>query len=111
MNNGQVHDEALEPNWQALLRVARELQRGVDALPVWSEQSGEAWAAFSRRLGKQEQDLADKLRRMPGCTIVRSQNGSATTLTLAGVEAKAQGGLAAACRRWITKVERSALTG
>jgi hypothetical protein len=110
MINERLPEDALEPNWPALLRVARELQRGVDALPVWSEQSGEGWAAFSRRLGKQEQGLGERLRRMPGCTIARSPNGSTTTLTLAGVEAKAQGGLAAACRNWIAKVQRAALS-
>ena len=109
MSDEHVHEGALEPNRRALLRVAQELQRGVDALPVWSEQSGEAWAAFSRRHGKQEQELAEKLRRMPGCAITRSSNGSTTTLTLAGVDARAQGGLAAACRGWIAKVQRAAL--
>lgn len=99
----------MEPNWPALLPVAQELRRWVDQLPVWSEASGETWQAFSRRLGKHEQDLAGKLRRMPGCTITRSPNGSTTTLILAGVEAKAQGGLAAACRTWFAKVLRGGL--
>ena len=109
MNDEHLHEGALEPNWPALVRVAHELQKWVDALPVWSESSGEAWQAFSRRLGKQEQELAERLRRMPGCTIARSPNGATTTLLLAGVEAKAQGGLAAACRGWIAKVQRAAL--
>jgi hypothetical protein len=48
---------------------------------------------------------------MPGSTIVRSPNGSTTTLTLAGVEAKAQGRLAVACRSWVAKVQRADLDG
>jgi len=46
---------------------------------------------------------------MPGCTIARSPNGSTTTLTLVGIEAKAQGGLAAACRNWVAEVQRADL--
>jgi hypothetical protein len=107
--SGHRHDGELEPNWKALLLVAYELQRWVDALPVWSVQSSEDWSGFSRRHAKGEQVLAGRLRRMPGCTIARSTNGATTTLILAGVEARAQGGLAAACRNWIAKVQRAAL--
>ncbi len=109
MIDDQLQEGKPPPNSPALLRVAHELQKGVDALPTWSERSGEAWADFARRQGKAEQDLADRLRRMPGCTIARSPNGSTTRLTLAGVEAKALGGPAAACRGWIAKVQRQAL--
>jgi hypothetical protein len=111
MNDRHLPEEARELDWDALLPVAHELRRWVDRLPVWSEASGETWSAFSRRLGKQEQELAEKLARMPGCRIARSPNGSTTTLTLAGVEAKAQGGLAAACRSWVAKVQRATLGG
>ena len=109
MNDGHLHEGGPEPNWQALLLVAHELKRWVDALPAWSEQSGEDWSGYSRRHAKGEQVLADRLRRMPGCTLVRSPSGSTTTLTLAGVEAKARGGPAAACRNWRAKVQRGAL--
>ena len=108
MNNGRVPGMALEPNWPALVPVAQELRRWVDRLPVWSDASGEARSTFKRRLGKQELDLAEKLRRIPGCTITRSPNGS-TTLTLAGLEATAQGGLAAGYRSWIIQVRRAEL--
>ena len=103
------HNAYVGPNWRALLRVAQELQRGVDGLPVWAEHTGEAWPAFKRRHGQGEQELAERLRRMPGCTVLRSTNGSSTTLRLAGLEAKAQGGIAAACRSWTAKVQRAAL--
>ena len=106
MNNGHGPDEVLEPNLDALRPVAKELQRWVDRLPLWSEASGEARQAFKRRTGKQELELAEKLRRIPGCTIARSSNGATITLTLAGVEVKAQGGLAAACRTWVAKMQR-----
>ena len=106
MNSGHLPREMPEPNREALLPVAQELQRWVDRLPIWSDTSGEAWPAFKRRLGKQEQEVAERLGRMPGCTIARSSNGSTTTLTLAGVEVKAQGGLAAACQSWVAKVQK-----
>ena len=109
MIDGHPQEGALEPNWPALVQVAHELQKWVDALPVWSERSGEAWSAFKRRSGEAEQNLAAMLQRMPGCTITRSPNGSTTTLTLDGVEAKAQGGPAAACQNWIAKVQRGEL--
>ena len=102
-------EQAPEPNWSALLPVASELQHWVNTLPVWREDSWESWAEFSRRHGKCEQELAMRLRRMPGCTIVRSTNGSATTLTLAGIEVRAQGGLATACRDWVARVQGAVL--
>ncbi len=108
MINGHVPHIALAPNWPTLLPVAHELQRGVDALPVWFGHTGEAWSTFKRQYEQKEQELAARLCRMPGCTIARSPNGSTTTLILAGVEAKAQGGPAAACRNWIAKVQRAA---
>ena len=111
MNNGHLSEGAPEPNWPALLPVAKELQRWVDSLPVWSEASGETWQAFSRRLGKHELGLAERLGRMPGCTVARSPNGSTTTLILAGVEARAQGGLGAACRTWVAKIQRADPSG
>ena len=109
MTDKQANAGASEPDWQALLRVAGELQRWVDAFPIWSESSGEAWLAFLRRHGTGEKTLEERLRRMPGCTIARSPNGSTTTLSLARVEARSPGGLAAACRSWIDKVQRTAL--
>ena len=97
-----------EPDWAALVPVAKELQRWVNTLPIWSDQSSESWEQFSRRHGKDELELAKRLRRLPGCTIARSTSGSATTLTLGGVEVRSQGGLTAACRDWIALVQRSA---
>jgi hypothetical protein len=108
MTNEPGPKTAPEPNWPALLPVARELQAWVNALPVWSEWSQEAWSDFKRRHGKAEQELGERLRRLPGCTIAHSPNGSTTTLMLAGVEARAPGGLSAACRNWIVQVQRAA---
>ena len=102
-------EPASEPNWAALVPVAKELQRWVNTIPVWSDQSWESWEEYSRRHGKEEQVLAKRLRRLPGCMIARSTSGSATTLALAGVEVRSQGGLTAACRDWITMVQKSAL--
>jgi hypothetical protein len=58
---------------------------------------------------RDEQELAKRLRRLPGCTIARSTSGSATTLSLGGVEVRSQGGLTAACRDWIAMLQTSAL--
>ena len=97
-----------ERNWGALLTVADELERWTATMPIWSDRSWEAWEDFSRRHGSREQDLAKMLRRMPGCLIMRSNNGSATTLSLGGVEVRTVGGLAEACRAWSAWVRRSA---
>lgn len=106
MSDGHLPGSGSGMNQKALLAVAQELQRWVARLPIWSEASGEAWQTFSRPLGKHELELAETLGRLPGCTITRSTNGATTTLTLAGVEAKAQGGLGAACRSWVAKVQK-----
>jgi hypothetical protein len=108
MLNEPRSEATSEPNWPALLPVARELQAWVNALPVWSEWSQETWSAFKRRHGQAEQELTERLRRMPGCTIARSPNGSTTTLTLAGVEARGPGRLEVACRNWIAQVQKAA---
>jgi hypothetical protein len=97
-----------ERNWRALLMVAGELQRWVNSMPIWREQSTESWAEYSRRHMTREQELTAKLHRMPGCTLKRSTNGSATTLLLAGIEVRSLGGPAAACKDWITTVRRLA---
>jgi hypothetical protein len=99
---------AQERNWKALLAVADELERWTATMPIWSEQSWESWEDFSRRHGKRERDLAKVLGRMPGCTIIRTSNGSATTLNLGGVQVRSVGGLAGVCRDWINWVRRSA---
>ena len=64
-------------------------------------------STFLRPLGKQELESAEKPRRIPGCTITRSSNGTTITLTLAGVEVKAQGGLTVACQSGAAKVLRA----
>jgi hypothetical protein len=109
MTDGHLPDEVAEPNWQALVPVALELRRWVDRLPEWFEASGETWQTSSRRLGKQVLELAERLRQMPGSTVARSPNGSTIALMLAGVEAKVQGRLAAACRNWVAKAQRADL--
>ena len=109
MMDHAVGGPASKPNWAALVPVAKELQRWVNTIPIWSDQSWESWEQYSRRHGKDEQELAKRLRRLPGCTIARSTSGSATTLSLGGVEVRSQGGLTAACRDWIAMVETSAL--
>jgi hypothetical protein len=109
MSDGHPPGSAPGTHQRTLLAVAQELQRWVDRLPIWSDASGETWQTFSRRLGKHELELAEKLGRMPGCTIARSPNCSTTALTLAGVEARAQGGLGAACRTWVAKVQKGEL--
>ncbi len=108
MTDEEVEQRASGPNWAALVPVANELQRCVSTMPVWTENTGDTWADFSRRHAKDEQELAKRLSRMPGCTIARSNNGSSTTLSLAGVEVRSQGGLASACRDWIGRVRHSA---
>ena len=111
MINDEAEERAPEPNWLALVPVANELQRWVSTMPVWTENSWETWADFSRRHAKDEQELAKRLSRMPGCTIARSNNGSSTTLSLAGVEVRSQGGLASACRDWIGRVRQGVPRG
>ncbi|TNC51608.1 hypothetical protein FHG66_05465 [Rubellimicrobium rubrum] len=107
MSDTSSGEPAPEPNWAALLPVANELQRWVGVMPVWSEDSWQSWEQFSRHHGKLEQELARRLRLLPGCNIARSTSGSATTLSLAGVEVRAQGGLAGACQAWIARVRGS----
>jgi hypothetical protein len=97
-----------EPNWQALLAVATELERWLATMPTWSDQSWEAWEVYSRRHSKREQELAKRLARLPGCTITRSANGAATTLLLGLVEMRSHTGLTGACRDWIAEVRGSA---
>jgi hypothetical protein len=109
MIDGTAGGSAAEPNWAAPLPVARELQRWVNTIPTWSDQSSESWEQFSRRHSKDEQDVTKRLRRLPGCTIARSTSGSATTLSLGGVEIRSQGGLAVACRDWIATVQKPSL--
>ena len=112
IDNGHDHPGgAPEPDWGALSRVAFELRTWVDALPAWSERSAEDWASPTRRSAQAETALAGRLRRMPGCSIARSPNGASTTLILAGVEVRAQGGIAKACQGWIAKVEKAAKGG
>ncbi len=107
MSDKVATEPAPELNWSALLPVANELQRWVGMMPVWTENSWQSWEEFSRHHGKLELELAKRLRRLPGCVIARSTNGSATTLSLAGVEVRAQGGLVEACRAWIANVRAS----
>lgn len=92
-----------EPNWQALLTIADELERWVVALP---ERFGPAWEGYeacSRRVKVGEVALVERLRRLPGCTVSRSVKGNMTTLDLAGLQVRSTGGIAGACRDWIRK--------
>ena len=102
---------APEPNWQALLPVARELERWVNALPALTVEARETWGEFAERQRRGEAALAARLQRMPGCTIAISPQGLKTSLVLAGVEAASFSGLAGVCREWIAQVREEAIRG
>ena len=100
-----------EPNWQVLLPVARELERWLNALPIVPLDARETWEEFSKRQKRREAELIARLRRMPGCILAKSPQGSSATLHLAGVEVTSPGGLTGVCREWIAQVREGARRG
>lgn len=69
-------------------------------LPRWDSEVTEPWFVFLERAYQAETSMAERLRRLPTCLLVMCPLRLKVSLKLAGISARSEQGLAAACRAW-----------